>query len=494
MAQPVIAGVRQAAVGLVDHCDPTVLRRQCVTHRAAVIGAAVIHDEHFQRHIRLRQHRADTALHIVPDVVHRDHDREQALAHRFFIPHRVFPPSLLFDRKRVQQPAQGVHIAPVQHRVHHKEQRQHPQPKQRTLQAHHQVAAAIAAVKSQQVQQHKAEQPVDAQPHKIAHRRLSQHFGPGKKDQRRIAVQVRRQCAEQAARDAEPQHRHHRHQQVDAHLDQGLLPGLFKAAADVQQHPQRLLGAGQQLHRREQHQQAGVKVLGIGHTGRIQRDDGHQEHSHGREQCKGRGKVKGIVQPVQPLELFRLHIEQLPQPKTDAVDDRVEQLFDVGEKQHINGVHTGRRQTAQAGDQDRVGVVEHDARELMHQHRAALGQRLQIGGVVRVEPRIVFAHIGRKHQHLEHRRHAVGHLHQQDAAGKQQRQHAQQVARRHGGRGDVGDHIVFAFHFHKGAVFALHQIAHDARDAVEHHDQAHGAVGQHCVDAQGVQQRKHHRD
>ena len=73
-------------------------------------------------------------------------------------------------------------------------------------------------------------------------------------------------------------------------------------------------------------------------------------------------------------------------------------------------------------------------------------------------------------------------------------QHAQQVARRHGGRGDVGDHIVFAFHFHKGAVFALHQIAHDARDAVEHHDQAHGAVGQHCVDAQGVQQRKHHRD
>ena len=43
-----------------------------------------------------------------------------------------------------------------------------------------------------------------AQPHKIAHRRLSQHFGPGKKDQRRIAVQVRRQCAEQAARDAEP--------------------------------------------------------------------------------------------------------------------------------------------------------------------------------------------------------------------------------------------------------------------------------------------------
>ena len=130
----------------------------------------------------------------------------------------------------------------------------------------------------------------------------------------------------------------------------------------------------------------------------------------------------------------------------------------------------------------------------MHQHRAALGQRLQIGGIVRVEPRIVFAHIGRKHQHLEHRRHAVGHLHQQDAAGKQQRQHAQQVARRHGGRGDVGDHIVFAFHFHKGAVFALHQIAHDARDAVEHHDQAHGSVGQHCVDAQGVQQRKHHRD
>ena len=96
MAQPVIAGVRQAAVGLMDHCDPAVLRRQCVTHRAAVIGAAVIHDEHFQRHIRLRQHRADTALHIVPDVVHRDHDREQALAHRFFIPHCVFPPSLLF--------------------------------------------------------------------------------------------------------------------------------------------------------------------------------------------------------------------------------------------------------------------------------------------------------------------------------------------------------------------------------------------------------------
>ena len=82
VVQPGVAGVRRAAVGLVEHADARVGLGQFVAQCAGVVGAAVVDEQQLKVGKRLRQNAAHGALQVILGVVDAGNDADfGGLAH-----------------------------------------------------------------------------------------------------------------------------------------------------------------------------------------------------------------------------------------------------------------------------------------------------------------------------------------------------------------------------------------------------------------------------